>query len=309
MRDVLLKSVKDFLLKRLSGDAPILVGLSGGVDSSALFSLLLKCRCLIPFNLHVAHFDHAWREESSQESCLLRNFVESNSVPFHSERSQMLGGQGNLEEKARNERFLFFRKIYQKIGAQALVLAHQREDQAETILKRIFEGAGVLSLGGMELSTVHETMSVWRPLLGVRRKELEKQNERRDWTPFRDRTNSDLKFLRPRMRKELFPMLESSFGKNVQDSLFRVGEELSLLKNSLERRLQPYVDQSKSYILGSYLPFADLGVEDFFERRELVRLFLRKHRGMLSSDVLKKAVDLLEGRLSNKQMDISKGFL
>ncbi len=310
MKDILLSKVKEFLLAHIKSESPVLIGLSGGVDSSFLFSLLLEFRSFTALNLHVVHYDHAWREESLEEACLLRDFVESFSIPFYSERAQEVEFQNsNLEEKARNERFAFFQKVYKKVGAQALVLAHQKDDQVETVLKRFFEGAGVLSLGGMQASSIYETMSIWRPLLSVAREEIESRSGMQGWIPFKDRTNLDLKFLRPRMRQELIPVMESCFGKKIRNSLFRVGEELSLLKGYLERRLQPYVDQSEILLLGSVLPLMSLKIEDSFERQEVVRLFLRRHQATLSSDVLKKTLKLLEGNLSNKQVDISRGAL
>ena len=310
MKDSLVKVVKEFLMDYWEPGDPLLIGLSGGEDSSALLSLLIECRSFFSLDLHIAHFDHGWREESREEALALQTFVESFGVPFHVERSMAsLEESSNLEEKARIERFLFFQRVYKKIGAQALILAHQREDQAETILKRIFEGAGVLSLGGMQKSSFYETMIVWRPLLGVSREEIQKWNKKKSWIPFQDRTNKDLKFLRPRMREELFPQLEKCFGKKVKHSLFRIGEEISLLKGSFEKKLQLYLDQSLEGCLGSFLPFMSFGVVDPFEKQELIRLFLRKHQVSISRDVLKKTVSLLEANLLNKQVDVSKGEL
>ncbi len=310
MKDILLKTLKDFLSSRLRPDEPLLVGLSGGEDSSALFSLLLECRSFSPLNLHVAHFDHAWREESLAETALLQRFVESHSVPFHSERAAAAPKENsNLEEKAREERFQFFEKVYRRIGAQALILAHQREDQAETILKRMFEGAGLLALGGMRPSSLYEGMSIWRPLLNVPREDLEKWNQEKSWIPFKDRTNLDLKFLRPRMREQMFPFLEQCFGKQVRGSLCRVGEELALFKSFLEQRLELQLARSESGSLGSSLSFKELGVTDPFEIQEIIRLFLGKHGVDVSSDVLKKTVFLLGEDRSDKRLDASKGEL
>jgi tRNA(Ile)-lysidine synthase len=310
MKDSLLKIVRDFLATHLKPEGPLLLGLSGGEDSSALFSLLLECRSLFSFDLHVAHFDHAWREESVQEAAQLQGFVSKYGFTFHTERAfSSPKDSSNLEEKARELRFDFFQKVYQKIGAQALVLAHQREDQVETILKRLFEGSGILALGGMRTSSYYEGMLVWRPLLSVPREEIEKWNQGKEWAPFKDRTNLDLKFLRPRMREQLFPFLEGYFGKKVRNSLFRVGEDLALLKDFLEERLSLYMEKSEEGTLGSSLCFKDLGISDPFEKQEVVRRFLFKNQTEASSDVLKKAVFLLDELRPDKKLDVSQGEL
>ncbi len=310
MKDNLLKTLRDFLAVRLKPSGPLLLGLSGGEDSSALFSLLIECRSLVPFDLHVAHFDHAWREESFQESIQLQEFVGVCGATFHTERAACSPEDtSNLEEKARKLRFEFFQKVYQKIGAQALVLAHQREDQVETILKRLFEGSNILALGGMRSSSYYEGMLVWRPLLSVSREEIEEWNRGKAWAPFKDRTNLDLKFLRPRMRGQLFPFLEGYFGKKVKNSLFRVGEDLALLKDFLEERLKLHMEKSEEGSFGSSICFKGLGISDPFEKQEVIRRFLFKNQVEVSSDVLKKAVFLLDELRPDKKLDVSQGEL
>jgi tRNA(Ile)-lysidine synthase len=311
MKNPLVKVVKDFLTEHLKGSQPVLIGLSGGVDSSALFSLLLECRSSLDFNLHVVHFDHGWRVESSLEACKLQEFVQGLSVMFHGERVDDVDvvNQSNLEDIARQQRFAFFQKVYKKVGAQAIMLAHQREDQAETVLKRLFEGAGVLSLGGMESSSVYEGMKIWRPLLSVSREDLCKWNDGKGWTPYQDRTNDDPRFLRPRMRLELFPHLQKCFGKNICHSLARVSKELTLLKSSIERRLVPYLDQELEGSLGVFLPVREFVGLDSWERQELVRLFLKKRKATISYSALKTALDLLEESVIDKKIDVSFGEL
>jgi len=311
MKDTLLKVVRDFLAANLKPqEGPLLLGLSGGEDSSALFFLLLECRSFFSFDLHVAHFDHAWREESFTEAAHLQLFVNKCGAVFHTERAAgSVKDSSNLEEKARKLRFEFFQKVYQKIGAKALILAHQREDQVETILKRLFEGSNILALGGMRSCSYYEGMLVWRPLLSVSRETIEEWNRGKVWAPFKDRTNLELKFLRPRMRERLFPFLEEYFGKKVRKGLFRVGEDLALLKNFLEPRLNLYMDQIEEGALGSFLCFKSLGISDPFEKQEIVRRFLFKNRAEASSDVLKKAVFLLEELRRDKRLDVSQGEL
>lgn len=309
MRSLLVKRVKDFLTQHWKEGTPVLVALSGGVDSSALFSLLLECRQFFALDLQVAHFDHGWREESALEAALLEEYVTGLGIPFFCERSSSFGGEGNLEEKAREERFHFLGKVYRRIGAQAILLAHQREDQAETILKRIFEGAGALSLGGMQEVGRFEEMNLWRPLLSIPRQELVKWNESQRWAPFLDRTNADNRFLRPRMRSELFPELERMFGKNIRQSLLRVGEESNLVKKSFYKRLKSFLSCQIKGVLGKALPVMDFEELDSFERQELVRLFLEEVEICLHRNTLKKIVALLEEKKSNKEVDVPIGVL
>lgn len=308
MKSFLLKGLKNFLSLHYKGKGPLLMGFSGGEDSSALFSLLLELKKELSFDLHVAHFDHAWREESREEACVLQNYVEGNSLAFHMQRSNSQA-TSNLEDEARIERFRFFGCVYQRIQAEALLLAHQKGDQVETVLKRIFEGAGILSLGGMQECSFYEGMQVWRPLLGVERKDLEDWNGGVQWKPFQDRTNEDLKFLRPRMRESLLPSLETQFGKGIRSNLFKLGAEISLLRNYFYKKWDPFLSQIKEGVLGCSFFVSDLSIEDAFEKQEVIRLFLQKRKVTLSSSSLKKVLELLDQNASNKEVDVSDGFL
>ena len=143
MKDPIFKTLKDFLCSKVSSQDTVIAGVSGGIDSSALLFLLSDYAYLYGIDLHIAHFDHGWRKESGEQAQLLRSLVENTlRWPFHLERSKDSGKKrANLEDEARRERLAFFQRVYHKTGASGLLLAHQREDQAETVLKRIFEGA------------------------------------------------------------------------------------------------------------------------------------------------------------------------
>ena len=130
MKDRLLQTVKNFLNSRSPLDSPLLLGLSGGPDSLALFHLLLETSSFVPFKLHVAHVDHGWREESSKEAQWLKSYVEKWGVPFYLKK---LEGCLN-EEAAREGRLSFFSSLYRELGCKALLLGHQGDDQAETVL-------------------------------------------------------------------------------------------------------------------------------------------------------------------------------
>ncbi len=311
MRDVLAGLLRDFFSSEeatLKEGVPVILGFSGGGDSSALLSLLSQCDFL-QINLCVAHFDHAWRVESAEEALLLKNKVESMGIPFYSERSSFGASLSNKEEEARKERYSFFKKIYFSLGAQALLLAHQGEDQAETVLKRIFEGAGVFSCAGMLPCSYYEGMRILRPLLSVSRKVLIDWNRRNRISYLQDSTNSDLQFLRPRMREKLFPEIEKWFGKNVQKNLVAISREIAFLKASMEKRLLSLLAKKTEGALGFYLPISDLCLEDPLDRSELVRLLLKEKGISIGRRVLSLIDMLILKGASNKRVDVEKGFI
>lgn len=310
MKNPLVKVVKDFLSDHYQEGKPILLGYSGGVDSTALLSLLLECKYFFSLDLRVVHFDHAWREESSRQALEFKKNIESLGLKFYSIRSsQTIWKESNKEEKAREERYLFFEDVYKEIGAQALVLAHQREDLAETVLKRFFEGSGILSLGGMQAKSLYQDMIFWRPLLFVSRKQLIEWNEKKNLIAIVDSTNEDLQFLRPRMRQKIFPEIERWFGKGVQKNIALLGEEFSLLKEHMRERLKPFLSQKIEGPLGFALLSEVFSPLDPFEKQELIKACLQEVDAQVGREGIKNILSLMASGVFDKRVDVSKGEL
>lgn len=236
--------VKNYLQGHLISGKPILLGYSGGPDSKALFHLLLECRRTIFFDLHLAHLDHGWRPESGEEAAQLQEEAAFFSIPFH---LKVLTPSdyvpGNLEAQGRQHRMQFFSKLYQTLDCGALFLGHHKDDQAEVVLKRLFEGAQWANLGGMRGESHLSGMRICRPLLSVRKKEILEWLDERGLTAFFDSTNASPAFLRGRMRTTLIPLLEEQFGKRIADNLGRLGKAMQELREYFAKKLAPILEK------------------------------------------------------------------
>lgn len=296
MKDAILQEVKQFLELRHQESQPVLLGFSGGPDSLALFHLLIECRRFVPLDLHVAHVDHGWRPESGAEAEKLKNEVK---FPFYLHR---LKGEVKSEDGARKERLEFFSRLYSKLGCQALLLAHHRDDQAETVLKRVLEGAHFLSLGGIYPETALEGMTVWRPLLNISKQELIAWVEKRGLKPLIDPANADPRYLRSRMRVEIFPELAKRFGKEIAGNLHRLGQTAQELKEYLDKKTARYFQQVQRDKEGIWI---DLNPFYPFEKIEL-KAFLKKFSDQeklnFSHDALETLYELLESRASKRKL-------
>ena len=228
-----MEKVGTFLKRHHDGKSPLLLGYSGGPDSKALLYALLKAGCE---TLQIAHVDHGWREESREEADALQKEALSLGVPFHSTRLSQREG-GNKEAIARDARFSYFASLFEKIPFQALLLGHQADDLAETALKRLLEGAHLPFLGGMEPVSQRGAMTLWRPLLQTRKREILSFLEEKNLTPLFDPTNRDPIYLRSRLREETLPLLSRSFGKEIIENLLLLSERARELKGYLDRRV------------------------------------------------------------------------
>lgn len=234
MRDTLLKHVKDFLALYWKEGAPIAVACSGGADSKALLYLLIECQRFFKLEMHVAHVDHGWRAQSRDEAESLKREIEGLGLPFH--LHSLAEGLPQSEEAAREARYAFLARLGKELGAQAVVLGHQMEDQAETVLKRVLEGAPLPACGGMKVVSVQRGTALWRPLLGVSKKELIQWLEKRSIAYVQDETNLSEKYLRGRLRTSILPLLEASFGKAVVKNLCRLGDRAQKLGAYFKRQ-------------------------------------------------------------------------
>ncbi len=232
MRDPILREVKKFLEQHWVAGKPLLLGYSGGPDSKALLYSLLACRRFFSLELQVAHVDHGWRATSGQEAEALKKEVVALELPFH--LCTLSSGEfepGNWEEQGRLKRLSFFSSLYRQLGCQAVLLGHQAEDLAETVLKRLFEGAHLHALGGFTASSSYEEMQIWRPLLKISKESLIRWLEGKGLSYVVDPTNESHQFLRGRMRTEILPFLNQSFGKNISKNLRHLAEEAERLKD------------------------------------------------------------------------------
>lgn len=276
-----------FLAVHWDGVSPLLLGFSGGPDSTALLYALLASGV----KPHLAHIDHGWREESADEATQLRALADELGLTFHTTRLDP-AGKGNKEDLARKGRMAFFKSLFAKIPFQALLLGHQADDLAETVLKRIFEGAHLSNLGGMQPVSRQNGMLIWRPLLSVRREQI--IDFVTDKNPLMDPTNSDPAYLRSRMRIEMIPYLTEVFGKEILDNLLLLAERTAELKHYLDEKIDPVKIHR-----GEWGLFVDLEPLHRLERRHLIQKICPLPRAAIET-----LLDWIEAKESGKQLVI-----
>lgn len=298
-----------FLKKHADLSRPILMALSGGPDSLALFYLLLKYREYHFLNLGIAHVDHGWREESADEAEQLKQLAQDHGVPFHLKKLKMSTSQSNLEAISRHERLKFFQELCVEYGYQAVLLAHHADDQAETVLKRILEGADLPLVTGLQEENTVDDVKLWRPLLSVSKKELEKWLSQYDVEPFQDRTNLDERFLRGRFRTKIIPFLSTAFGKEVSSSLCHIGKEAQELKSYLKETLSGYLDTIVNGPFGSSIDLSENCPKHSFELRYVLREMCRKKQFVLTRELVDTACELVLAKKSDRELSVGNHTL
>ncbi len=303
-KDQLATQVAHFLERRVSPGRPVLLAHSGGPDSTALLHLLIGSPKRVPLDIHIAHVDHGWREESGSEAAHLRAQAEQLGIPFHLKSLSFNEFQAsNLEEQGRLKRFEFFSEMYANLGAQALLLGHHQDDQAEVVLKRLFEGASLPLLSGMSFEAERFEMRILKPLLYTDKKAILRWLGDRKIAYFEDSTNRDLRYLRARMREKIIPLLEESFGKGIAKNLCRFGEEAEELRGYFFELNRPLLSRGvgEGHLdLKPYLPLTRV------QLRFLFKEWARQIGVVLPREPLEGAISaLLEETTVEKQFSSS----
>lgn len=302
MKDSLENAVSSFLQQHYDPTRPVLLALSGGPDSLSLLHLLLRYRKKNPLQLGVAHVDHHWRPESSGEAEVLRMVLERLKVPFHLKEIDPKKMEGNLEAACRQERLKFFHELCEKYKYQSVFLGHHADDQAETVLKRVLEGANLPYLAGLQPVNDVEGVTVWRPLLQVSRASIVKWLKDNHLDAFTDPTNLDPKYLRGRFRTQIIPDLAKNFGKEVSSSLCHLAEEAQELRNHLKDELKKYLMQIQRGAMGSLLDLSEECPSSPFAIKFLLRELCRESGYTLNRDLTDTAFALFHEGKADRQL-------
>lgn len=205
------------------------VALSGGVDSIVLLDLLRSLRARWDWSLSAAHFDHRMREGSGTDAGWVRAHCESMRVPCRVGCAPRVPGN---EAEARELRYAFLSRAVRDLGAERLATAHQADDQAETVLFRLFRGTGLTGLAGIP---ARRSPGIVRPLLPFWRVELEEHARGRALKHLTDPSNLDLSIARNRIRHELIPAIEASGAVGFRRRLHRLAGLAEGASRAIER--------------------------------------------------------------------------
>lgn len=306
---MILEKVKNTIRKYnlINKNDKIVVGVSGGPDSVVLLYLLNYLKKDFKLNLQIAHLDHMLRRDSRQDREFVESLAAKLKLPITCGQINVkkLARRGSLEEIARNVRLEFLFKVAKQIKAKKIALGHNFDDQAETVLMRILRGTGIYGLSGILPKRKISGFEIIRPLVEVKRKEIESFLKKRRIKACLDASNLENIYLRNRIRNKLLPLLEKEYNKNIKEVLSNfsqsAGYDYDYLNQVAKQKLNGLGNRIK---LDKFLKF----------HPAIQRLILRSSIARAKGDIrritfqhIREIEDLILNRPANSIVDLPKG--
>lgn len=319
----------------------VLVALSGGADSVSLLTVLKDLAAGLGISLCAVHVEHGIRgEESEGDAHFAEMLCQKYGIPLtvrHIRAVELSKESGRtLEEEARIQRYRIFREVAEAEGADAVAVAHNRNDQAETVLFNLIRGSGIRGLagirpsrtlqkeaavpgtggadaekvpgtGGTDAEKVPGTIRVIRPLLEVSRSEIEAYLKEMGVSFRTDRTNFDREISRNRIRLDVLPEL-SELNRQAAEHIAEAAEAAFEAEDYLERETEKALGRcvyGDSLILGNF--FAE---DPVIRKRVLRECVKRAMPGGSLKDIGQVHIEglmQLAGKETGKSVSLPKG--
>ena len=218
--------------KTIKENETLITATSGGPDSMALLSLLIKLSKTKKITIICAHVNHNLRKESQEEAIMVEKYANENNLIF--EKMEINHYEGNTENYARTQRYNFFEKLIKKYNATYLLTAHHGDDLTETILMRMVRGSSLKGYSGFQEVTDKETYKIYRPLITKTKDELLNYVKTNNIPYAVDKTNFSEEYTRNRYRLNILPILKKE-NKSVHLKFLKFSETLKLYDDYINK--------------------------------------------------------------------------
>ena len=266
--------------------ATVVVGVSGGADSTTLLHALAELASSLHLSLVVAHLDHCLRgERARKDLAFVRSIARGLDLRFMSAHMDVRGRASrngvSVEMAARDARYSFYGRVCRETGATHVATGHTADDQAETFLLKLARGAGQTGLSSIAYKTRRGPVTVVRPLLDLPRTKILGYLRARGLRWVEDETNSERDFLRNRVRHEILPLMKDRLNPQLRDVLIRTADLLraddawleELAAGLFEDCLLADRDADKK---GPSLDVAKLQLQPLAAQRRILRQWLQR---------------------------------
>ncbi len=275
---------------------------SGGRDSLALAALCVQLyrQGKLPCRPQLLHVDHGLQSDSQYWAKHVANWAQAQQIPYRILQAQV---NGHDEQAARQARYDVMRAHINK--GDVLLLGHHADDQAETVLMRLIQGAGVNGLSGMQPWRVQtqgaQRNILWRPWLTIRRADISAYAKRLELPYIDDPTNDSGDNVRSGLRRDIMPIL-ATYNPNVIDNIARSAQLLSDAQETVNAQAMQDMQQTENTDL-QLLPAQRVLNVDVLQKLPMYRQRQLLHYWLGQDEPLPPAKQLVDDVLTLSQRD------
>ena len=262
-------------LSGLPADSSILVGFSGGADSTALLHLLSNYAKETGAKIYAAHVNHSIRgDEADRDELFCKTFASDLNIEFFSQKFDVPSiaketGE-SIETAARNVRYEYFDLLMKTHGIPLLATAHNADDNLETVIFNICRGSGLSGMCGIPSTRTCEYGTVIRPILGMEKRDIIKYCQKNGLAFVTDSTNADTDYTRNKIRNDIIPILRQINSAAVKNA-YRMTENLRADSVCLEGMANAFLNEAENNFS---IPLPKLcGVSSSVANRALMNLY------------------------------------
>ena len=237
MRNKVIETIKKYNLIQ-QGDK-IVLGVSGGPDSISMLHILNEIKEDYKFDIYVAHINHMIRDEADSDEQYVKLYCEEKNIQFFSKRIdvQQFAHTNKIgtEEAGRKIRYDFFEEVLQIVNGNKIAIAHNKNDNTETIIMNLLRGSGLSGMKGIE--PIRDNKYI-RPLIECERQEIEQYCELKQLEPRIDKTNFENDYTRNKIRNIVIPYIKDEFNPNIIETIGRLSELATAESNFIDSQAQ-----------------------------------------------------------------------
>lgn len=291
----------------------IVVGVSGGLDSTVLLRLLGECDlALVPVHVH-----HGLRGPDADEDARFTERLCAHLGLFcrveHLDLTAKIEEGASTEAVARRARYEVLGDVAREEGVGRIAVGHHRDDQVETVLLHLFRGTGLDGLAGMRPSrrldrSNASSVRLIRPLLFTGREEIERYARDRGWEWRVDPSNRSTEFRRNRLRREVLPHVVSAFGPEALENVARTAELVGdYLESELWPRLEKDLDRWASREADGTALSLELWTDrpGVWARRLVLELLARRAPEAPRSEAVAREIDALTDAQVGRRVELT----
>lgn len=245
----MLKETYNFLISNIDDikNKTLAVAYSGGIDSQVLLNIAYRLKDELSFNLIIIHVNYNLRgEDSTNDELFARDMAKKYNIEIYVKEIKPNSYNGkNIQLEARNDRYNFFEELHNKKIYDYLLIAHNKDDLAETIIYRMIKGAGT----NVYKSLRDKKGYILRPILNFYRKDIEAYARNNNLEHREDVSNKKNYYSRNKIRNLIIPMLEE-INTNAKNNIIRFAkrsyEETYILRKKINKLYKKNISEKNT---------------------------------------------------------------